>query len=159
MKVENLMTRPVLTCSPEDMLQVPAKLMWDHNVGSVVVLEGGKIVGMITDRDVCMGAYTTGMPLWGIRVRHSMTKDPVTLREDASIGIAERVMREFGVRRLPIVNRQNELVGLLSIDDLAREAKREWAKERAEVPAGDVAETIASVVETRRVDALSLARS
>lgn len=156
MYVENLMTRPVFTCSPEDMLNVPAQLMWDHNVGSVVVVEGGRIVGMITDRDVCMGAYTTGMPLWGIRVRHSMTKDPVILREDASVGIAERVMREFGVRRLPIVNRANALVGLLSIDDIAREARREWGRERAEVPADDVAETIASVVETRRTDTLTV---
>lgn len=154
MNAESVMTRPVFTCSPHDMLNVPAQLMWDHNVGCVVVLEQGRIVGLITDRDVCMGAYTTGMPLWGIRVGHSMTRDPVTLREDASIGIAERVMREFGVRRLPIINRAGALVGLLSIDDIAREARRQWGRERAEVAADEVAETLAQVVETRRTDTL-----
>lgn len=154
MRVENLMTRPVFVCGPNDFLSAAARLMWDHNVGSVVVQDGDRIVGMLTDRDVCMGAYTTGMPLWAIRVRNSMTPDPVTLREDASIAIAERVMREFGVRRLPIVDKAGRLVGLLSVDDLAREAKREWGHEEIAVTGDEVAETIASVTEAHRADRL-----
>ena len=88
MNVEEVMSRPVRTCGPNDTLQTAAQLMWDHEVGSVVVLLEGTIVGMLTDRDVCMGAYTSGQALWEVPVQRAMTPAPVTIRENATVAAA-----------------------------------------------------------------------
>ena len=82
MKVEQLMTRPVWTCGPEESLQVAAQLMWEHDVGCVVVQHGGQIFGVITDRDICMGDYTTGQASHEVRVgrRESPPRLPFSAR-------------------------------------------------------------------------------
>jgi CBS domain-containing protein len=150
MLVSQLMTRPVWTCGPEETLDVAARLMWENDVGCVVVVDDSGVIGMLTDRDVCMGAYTTGSPLWAILVRKSMASPPALVRADATLEAAGRIMEINRVRRLPVVDGLGALVGLLSVDDLAREAQRERDHAARDVEDRSVVETLAAVASAKR---------
>jgi predicted transcriptional regulator len=74
MKIQNVMTRDVSACSPEDMLSRAAQLMWERDCGCVPVIDhSGVVCGMVTDRDICIAAYTQGLPLHQIAVRRAMS--------------------------------------------------------------------------------------
>jgi CBS domain-containing protein len=123
MLVQDLMSRAVRTCSPRDTLERPAQSMWDSDIGAVpVVNDGNRVVGMLTDRDICMAAYTQGQPLHTIRVDRAMARHVVSCRPDDEIATAQKLMQCHQVRRLPVVDRQGRLVGVLSLNDLARAA-------------------------------------
>jgi hypothetical protein len=87
MQVRELMSQPVATCRTTDHLDVPARLMWECDCGSVpsvpIVDEEGRLSGMITDRDITMAAYTTGEPLHAVPVRQVMSKDVLAVQPDA----------------------------------------------------------------------------
>ena len=79
MKIQNLMTRDVRTCRREDVLVEAARIMWENDCGSVPVVDAQRhVVGMITDRDICMAAYTRGQRLADMTVESAMSK---TIRE------------------------------------------------------------------------------
>lgn len=147
MKVEQLMSHPVRTCSVSDTLDRAARLMWEHDVGCIIVESSGRIDGIITDRDICMAGRFAGRPLWEIPVSEVMSRPAETVHPDDPIETAERVMRTRRVRRLPVVNDSNGLVGLLSIDDLAREAGAQRERKKVEDSAEQVAATLAEVSE------------
>jgi CBS domain-containing protein len=148
--VQDLMTRDVMTCRPDDMLDVPARIMWDHDCGCIpVVDESERVVGMITDRDICMATYTQGIALGALRVSNAMSGQVHACRPEDTIAVAERTMREHRVRRLPVVASDGRLVGILSINDLAREAAREHVPPRREVSPEGLTETLAAVCEPR----------
>jgi len=147
MKVEQIMTRDVSTCRPQDSLSVAARMMWDHDCGCVPVVEGESVVGMITDRDVCMAAYTQGRSLGSIPVASAMSKQLHSCRSDESIMVAERTLRLHRVRRLPVVDADGRLVGILSLNDIAREAAREHDPIVREVSPEGFTETFAEICE------------
>jgi CBS domain-containing protein len=147
MKVDQLMSHPVRTCSASDMLDRAARLMWEHDVGCIVVESNGRIDGIITDRDICMAGRFAGKPLWGIRVGEVMSRPVETVHRKDSVETAERLMRIMRVRRLPVVNDSNNLVGLVSLDDLAREAGAQRSGRKVEVSAEQVAGTLAEICE------------
>ncbi|HVY44606.1 MAG TPA: CBS domain-containing protein [Minicystis sp.] len=121
MNIGELMQHHVHSCHADDTLHDAARLMWDHAVGALPVLNrDGYVVGFLTDRDVAMGAYTTGRALATIRVADSMSKSAVTCHAHQDVGEAELLMREHRVRRLPVVDDAGRLVGLVSLDDIAR---------------------------------------
>lgn len=155
MQVEQLMSRPVLTCSPNDTLQGAAQLMWEQEKGSVVIVQAGKIVGLLTDRDIAMGAYTSGQALWEVPISRSMTPVPVTIAPEATIDAAEKAMRDHKVRRLPVVDAKGTLVGVISLDDVAREAQRQYGRKQVDVTPDGVAATLAAVAEPRRPVAIA----
>jgi CBS-domain-containing membrane protein len=98
-----------------------ARIMWEQDCGCVpVVDDGGTVVGMITDRDICMAAHIRGRTLTHMNVGSAASKSIVTIGEDESIRRAGELMREAQVHRLPVVNSAGRLVGLLSMSDLAR---------------------------------------
>lgn len=119
MKVVDVMRRDVVTCSVEDMLSVPAQMMWDRTVGSVVVLSGEQLAGIVTDRDIAMSAQTQGRPLREIPVRTAMAAELVTCGADEKLGDVVKRMAQRLVRRCPVVNSDGKVVGVLSLDDLA----------------------------------------
>jgi CBS domain-containing protein len=159
MKIEQIMTRPVWTCRPSDTLNIPAELMWENDVGCVVVQDEGKIVGIITDRDICMGAYTQGKPIWAIPVRESMATEPIFIQQNATVEAAEELMRGGRIRRLPVVNEEGALVGLLSLNDIAREAKRQRGKKLLDISLDGVAGTLAALCEPRKSESLMAVKS
>lgn len=125
MKVEQLMNRDVKSCGPQDSLNKAAQIMWEEPCGAVPVVDGQRRpVGFLTDRDVCMAAYTQGRPLEEIRVETAMARNLVSCTVEDELSSAAHLMERNRTRRLPVIDRNGILVGLLSLDDLACEAAR-----------------------------------
>jgi len=122
MRVEDVMTRGAYTCHLADPLNHAAQLMWDHDCGSVPVIDDkGRVVAMVTDRDVCMAAYTQGLPLTEMPVSSAASDAIFAVRETDSVATAEALMRKHKVRRLPVVDAAGRPIGLVSMNDLARQ--------------------------------------
>ncbi len=125
MKVEQIMNRGVKSCRPQDPLNKAAQIMWEEPCGAVPVVDDQRRpVGFLTDRDICMAAYTQGKPLEELRVEMAMAHKVVSCTTEDELGHAAQLMQRKRTRRLPVVNRDGALVGLLSLDDLACEAAR-----------------------------------
>ncbi|HEU4730401.1 MAG TPA: CBS domain-containing protein [Kofleriaceae bacterium] len=123
MRVQDLMSHPAITCHANDDLDVPAELMWDHDCGVILVVrDDGKLAGVITDRDICMAAYTQGRSLDQILVNAVMAMHVITARPDQDLGEVERLMVEHQVRRIPVVDDDEKPIGVLSLSDLALES-------------------------------------
>jgi CBS domain-containing protein len=121
MMVEEIMSTDVQTCRPDDSLQSVAQVMWRHDCGAVPVVDGEwRVHGMVSDRDICMAAYEQGRRLSHIRVWSACTRPVHACRPTDSIEAAERLMRAARVRRLPVVDRQGRLIGIVALGDLAR---------------------------------------
>jgi CBS domain-containing protein len=121
MTVEELMTRDVKTCEPHEPLRAAAVLMRDFDIGCVPVVDpGGALVGILTDRDVCLALLATDDRLSELTVDDAMSRDVRTCTVEDGIDTAERVMQANQVRRLPVVDCEGLLVGILSLSDLAR---------------------------------------
>jgi len=123
MRAHDLMTHPAAVCHATDTLNDAAKVMWDHDFGALpIVDDGGKLVGMITDRDICMAAYTQGRPLAEIAVSTVMTKQVIAAHPEQKLGEIEKLMADHQVRRLPVVDHDDKPVGVISLNDLALES-------------------------------------
>jgi CBS domain-containing protein len=121
-RVAELMTRNVATCRSTDTAEHCARIMWERACGCVpVVDDGGQPISLITDRDICMAAYTQGQPLAKIVVSSAMSRRFVTVGEDDLLSTAEQAMRTHGVRRLIVIDEHRDLVGVLSIVDIVRD--------------------------------------
>ena len=149
MKVEQLMTRNVQTCGPEDRLSAAARIMWECDCGCVPVVEredgGARVVGMITDRDICVAAYTQGRALSEITVGSAMASEVRSCRATDSVGTALKILEQNQLHRLPILDQNDHLIGLLSLADVAREAAREHGRGTKEVSDAQVAEVVEAV--------------
>ena len=119
------MNRDVKSCRPQDSLGSAAQIMWEQPCGALPVVDGGyKAIGFLTDRDICMAAYTQGKPVAELRVEIAMSRKVVTCRADDDLINAAALMRQNHTRRIPVIDRDGKLVGLLTLDDLACEAAR-----------------------------------
>ena len=149
MKVEQLMTRNVRTCCPNDPLSDAARIMWEVDCGGVPVTEqcygSAKVVGMITDRDICMAAYIRGLPLSEIEVGSVMAKTLCSCRMTDSIATALKVLEQNQIHRLLVLDQDNCLMGLLSLTDIAREAERERDRSTKEVGETRTAEVLEAI--------------
>jgi CBS domain-containing protein len=150
MNVEQLMQRTVHTCRAHHTLNDAARLMWEHDCGCLPVVDGeGHAIGMLTDRDICMAAYTRGEALWQIPVAAAMAMNPRTCRTGDTLTHAESVMRDGQLRRLPVVDRRNRVVGILSLNDVARQAAREAHRPNRNVLPDEVASTLGAICTPR----------
>ncbi|HEX4824100.1 MAG TPA: CBS domain-containing protein [Candidatus Polarisedimenticolaceae bacterium] len=123
MKIAEFMTQGVYTVHSHDTLEKAAGVMWEHDCGAVpVVDDDGRVVSMITDRDVCMAAYTQGQLLAAIPVASAMSQRCVSCNAEETAQAAERAMRQHQIRRLPVVDDMGRLVGIVSINDIVLEA-------------------------------------
>lgn len=140
MRVRELMSTPVTSCRPQDSLEHAAKLLWEHDCGVLPVVDSNGSVGAaITDRDICMGAYTRGKKLSDLRVRDSMSREISVCRADEDVARAAESMRKSKIRRLPVVDEAGKLVGVISLNDIARAATHDAAMGR------ELVQTLASV--------------
>jgi CBS domain-containing protein len=152
MIVESLMTRSVSSCHPDDSLDAATEQMWHRDCGALPVCEStepGKVIGMVTDRDICMHGHFQQRPLSELRVEGAMTRNPRTCRTTDSITAAEQIMCNPGVRRLPVVHEDGRLVGIIALVDIAREAARESHLERPEVTESEVGVALAAICSPR----------
>jgi CBS domain-containing protein len=151
MKVKDLMAEVVFTCTPEAPLSEAARIMWERDCGIVPVVDGtGRVAGVVTDRDACMAALTQGRPLSEIPVRSAMATGIHTCHPDHDVAHAEKVMRTRQILRLPVVDDADRLVGLLSLNDIARRALEEGNARRKQ----GVAETLGHVSRHRLLTAV-----
>ncbi len=122
--VADVMTPRVYTCRVSDTLDCAALLMWDHDCGAIPIVDRrGHVVGMVTDRDICMAAYTRGEPLRQIPVTVAGSRSVHSVPPDASLAWACEVMKRHRVRRLPVIDVGGNLAGMLSLADLVRDAQ------------------------------------
>jgi CBS domain-containing protein len=122
--------------------------MWDNDCGCLPVVGGNgstEVVGMITDRDICMCGLFEGRPLGDLKVVTAMSRGVLRCRASDPVENAERIMREARVRRLPVIDDTGMLVGMITLADLAREAARERAAEAPEVTDSQVEHTLAAI--------------
>ncbi|MDH5648304.1 MAG: CBS domain-containing protein [Gammaproteobacteria bacterium] len=120
MKVQELMTPKAESIEPGARTKEAAKKMRDLNIGSLPVMEDGKLMGIITDRDICCRVSGTGRDAVGTKVNEVMIKEVATCYEDDDIEIAANLMEGRHVRRLVVLHRDDSVAGILSVDDLAR---------------------------------------
>lgn len=119
MKVRDIMTEPVLTCTPQTSLAVAARLMQEADYGTLPVIDtGGRLVGIITDRDVCLALAHTKRNAVNIPVREAMTPRVFSALLDDDVHGALAMMKQYRVRRLPVRDASGLLKGILSIEDL-----------------------------------------
>jgi CBS domain-containing protein len=150
MRVHELMTSSPRACSMHDSANAAAQIMWEQDCGAVPVLgDDGRVVGILTDRDVCMAAYFQGRPLSGISVASIMSTNVCTCRADDDLNHAERLMQERQVNRLPVVEDGGILVGMLSLCDVTQGFKRAGGLRQPNRAGQELLETVAAIREPR----------
>lgn len=122
MAIGEICNREVVFARPDESVRSAALLMREHHVGSLVVVDesGGKRIpaGILTDRDIAVGVVALGLDPEATLVDAVMSPEVVVEREDAGVAETVALMRQKGLRRLPVVDRAGSLVGLVSADDL-----------------------------------------
>jgi CBS domain-containing protein len=124
MNIEHIMTRDPVACDIDDTAQDVARLLKDKNIGAAVVLRNGQVAGIVTDRQLALEVCAEGRAASEVPIRGVMTARPAILTLDDNLFSAIDALRSAGfVRRLPVVNTENQLVGLVSLSDIAVIAK------------------------------------
>jgi CBS domain-containing protein len=120
--VKDAMTADVKTAAPSQSLTDVARLMKQEDVGSVPVVDGERLVGVVTDRDIVVRGIADGSDPHAIKAGDIASRDVVTVRPDDDLDAALRLMAQHQVRRLPVVD-DGQLVGVVAQADVAHEAK------------------------------------
>ncbi len=143
------MTTPPVTCLEADSIETAAALMWDRDCGALPVVDHEFcVVGMITDRDICMAACNFGRALNAIRVSGVISGDVFSVDPGASLQQAEEIMRVNQVRRLPVVDQDKRVLGMLSLNDIIREEAREkQLRLDKELSSREIVQTLAAICE------------
>ena len=138
MKIKHVMTKDPTCCLPSDTAQRAASIMRDEDAGVVPVIdnEGGKVVGIVTDRDLCMNVIAEGRDPRTTHVEDCMTAAVVSCSAQDSVDKATELMRENQIRRIPVVDEERRLVGIVSMADIVG---------RADVRTSETHETLKTV--------------
>ncbi len=118
MSLERICTKTVVTISPDATVLEAARLMHAKHVGCLVVLNDSRPIGILTDRDIVLKTIAAGEKPEATLVKMAMTANPTTVNVNYDLLDAVRLMRDRGVRRLPIVNEHRHLLGIVTLDDL-----------------------------------------
>ena len=118
MQIKTVMTCESVVVGPATTLQKAAEKMADYDVGMLPVCDGGRLVGVLTDRDIAVRAVAQACDPKTTTVRDVMTREVVYCFEDQEVEEAARLMEEKQVRRLPILDRKQQLMGIVSLNDL-----------------------------------------
>jgi CBS domain-containing protein len=152
MKVADVMTRRVRACQAADTLEAVARIMWEQDLGALPVTDdAGQPIAMITDRDLAVAAYTQGKALREIPARTAMSRELYTVHVSDNLEEAEWIMRRHQLHRLPVVDESARLVGMLTLNDIARmRADSAGEEEGALEQLAGVGKTLATVARPRR---------
>ena len=122
MKIREAMTSNPVCCLPSDTAQKVAQVLRDNNVGSVPVVsdqQSRKLIGMITDRDICCSIVAAGLDTKSVTIEEFVHANPVTCRDGENLDKCERAMQENQIRRIPVVDGNGAVIGIVSQADLA----------------------------------------
>lgn len=121
MKIKHVMTKDPTCCVPSDTAQRAARIMRDEDAGVVPVIENEQsrvVVGIVTDRDLCMNVVAEGRDPRTTQVHESMTATVVSCSPQDAVEKATELMRENQIRRIPVVDEQHQLVGIVAMADI-----------------------------------------
>lgn len=118
MLVRDVLSKRLVAASVNDTVKVAVDLMASNRVGSILVLDSGRLAGIFTERDLVYHLHRGGG--LGDRLGDVMTRNPITVREDESLWKAVMLMVEHGIRHLPVVDGKGDLVGVISMRDALR---------------------------------------
>jgi CBS domain-containing protein len=150
MKVKEIMSTNAKVCPLTDNLSAAARLMWENDCGILpVVAEGGKVVGLITDRDICMAATLKNRNLSNIAVEDVISGKVFACEPEDDVRSALKTMRENKVRRLPVIAADRKLEGILSMNDVVLTAEEAKEKKAPELSYGDVVNTYKAICQHR----------
>lgn len=148
MKVKNVMAPHAKAIWLTESLADAAKSMWDYDCGILpVIKDGRKVVGLITDRDICMAMAIRDCSPASVSVEEVMSRQVFSVTPEDDIHAALEVMKEHKIRRLPVVDAEGELTGILSMNDLVRNAKEASGKKTPQLTFGDVVTTYKAICE------------
>jgi CBS domain-containing protein len=143
MKVQEIMTEKVQSCLPNDKVSAIARMMRAQNCGFIPVVTNNNVpVGVITDRDVCMAVATKLQNAADIEVRELMSRQIFACFAEDDVNVALRRMKETKVRRLPVLNHDGKLIGILSLDDIVLSTTGDG---KGDLPVEDVFGTYKSI--------------
>jgi CBS domain-containing protein len=148
MKVREIMTKQVASCHPEATLESVALMMWNSDCGSIpVVDEQGTPKGIVTDRDVAMASALQHKPLWEITAaQFADGRDLFTCTTEDDVRAALQAMEDHRIRRLPVVDSEGHLQGMLSVDDIVALAEStRGGKPSSELSAEDAMDVLKAV--------------
>jgi CBS domain-containing protein len=129
MKVKDAMHAGVTWVEPDTRIHELARMMRDQDIGSIPIGENDRLVGMVTDRDIVCKGLADGKDVNALTARDLMTGPIVYCRDDEDIDDAARIMEEHEIRRLPVINENKRMVGILSLGDIADCASRDLTAE------------------------------
>lgn len=132
MKLKDIMTTDVMVVSPETPIRDVALKMEQANIGALPVCDGNRILGFITDRDICLKVVGRGLTPEEAKVSEIMTSPVVWCYEDCEVDEAARLMETRQIRRLVVINRDKKLVGVVALGDVATRANQKIAGEALE---------------------------
>jgi CBS domain-containing protein len=147
MKVQDVMTRGVESCDRNTELAAAAMIMWRMDCGAVPIVDDGRPVGMITDRDICIAVATQHRRAEEIKVGDVISGQCYKVRAGDDIRAALEAMRAERVRRLPVVNTGGVLTGIISINDIVRAAGKTSARAKQDISAEEVLEVMKAICE------------
>ena len=146
--VHDVMRVRVHACQATDTLHKAAQLMWEKDCGCLPVIDDVRRVrAVITDRDICMAALTQGVALAEALVFSAMSRSLTVCSPDDSLGLVEGLMREKQIRRVPVVDANSVLIGMISLGDIARYLRPRSLQ--ASASAAELIETLAAISEPR----------
>jgi CBS-domain-containing membrane protein len=143
MTVKDLANFDVKACSPDTDLASAAKIMWDCDCGVVpVVNDQRRVVGMVTDRDICIAAATRSSRPSDVQVRDVMSQEVASCKAGDEVHAALNTMKERRVRRLPVLDAEGRLAGIVSMNDLVMRAE---CRPKAEVSGDTFLDTLKAI--------------
>ena len=146
MRVQDVMNKTVASCHPDANLAVAAALMWEHNCGQLpVVNDEGKVSAVITDRDICIALGTRNQRACEVKVGDVIGRAAALCKADDDLRSALKTMAAERVRRLPVVDHEGVLVGILSLDDVTLRARHHDDTDRPPVSFEDVMNTLRTI--------------
>lgn len=147
MKVKDVMTPDAKAIPITESLAVAAREMWENDCGILpIIKDGKKVIGMITDRDICMAAAMRDTTPSHITVEEVMTGNIYSTTAEEDVADALKMMREHRIRRLPVLNAEGELEGIVSMNDIVLKAKSRNGK-KPEIDYADVVKTYQAICE------------
>lgn len=151
MRVKDLMTSPVRSCGPNTNLAAAAMIMWESDCGALpVVNPEGKVVGMLTDRDICMAVATKHRDASDISVGETSSGKMCACSPQDDIKEAFRIMAKERIRRLPVVNEDGRLHGILCMNDLILQAEKAEKRKAPALSYDEVMRTL-KIISAHRV--------
>jgi CBS domain-containing protein len=118
MLISQIMTPEVIVASPNDSLRSAARTMLEHDLGILPICENDELIGMLSDRDITIRAVARGLSLDDTRISQLLGTEARYVFDDQTVEEAAHEMKQFQIRRLPVLDRENQLVGIISLADI-----------------------------------------